>query len=163
MADASRVFPKPPMGLSMGVTSVVAETRVCPHCRRPTRIAWPLCDGCSRTLPAYRPLPDLRLAAELERWDHANPRPVDAAALVRRALAWVWVVAVGCSALDLRFGRKIGPISSGWDDLAVASLVVALLATLLALVALPFLQGRDPAIGWRRERAAVKRRLGIGA
>lgn len=160
MADALWVFPKSPIGLSMGVTSTVAETRVCAHCRRPTRVEWPLCDGCSRTLPAHRPLPDLRLAAELERWDHANPRPVDGAALGRRALAWFWGVAVVCSALDLHFGRQIGPISSGWDDLAVASLVVALLATLLTL---PFLQGRDPALGWRRERAAVERRLGIGS
>jgi hypothetical protein len=63
---------------------------------------------------------------------------VDGAALVRRALGWLWGVAIVCSALDLHFGRKIGPISSGWDDLAVASLVVALLATLLGLLALPF-------------------------
>jgi hypothetical protein len=122
-----------------------------------------LCDGCSRTLPAYRPLPDLRLAAELERWDRANPRPLDGAALVRRTLAWLWGAAFVCSALDLHFGRRIGPISSGWDDLAVGSLVVALLASLIGILAIPFLQGRDPAPRWRRERDAVKRRLGIGS
>jgi hypothetical protein len=147
----------------MGSTSAVVETRVCPHCRQPTRIAWPLCDGCSRTLPAYRPLPDLRLAAELERWDRANPRPLDGAALVRRTIAWLWGAVVVCSALDLHFGRRIGPISSGWDELAVGSLMVALLATLLGVVALVFVQDRDPAPDWRRERAAVKRRLGIGS
>jgi hypothetical protein len=94
---------------------------------------------CSRTLPAYRPLPDLRPAAELERWDRANPRPVDGAALVRRTLAWLWGVGFVCSALDLHFGRHIGPISSRWDDLAVGSLVVALLASLIGILAIPFL------------------------
>jgi hypothetical protein len=45
----------------------------------------------------------------------------------------------------------------------VGSLVLALLATLVGILAIPFLQDRDPGPGWRRERAAVKRRLGIGS
>jgi hypothetical protein len=146
----------------MGGTSTVAATRICPHCQQPTRVGWPMCDGCARSLPAYRPLPDLRLIAELERWDRANPSPLDGAALTRRTLKWLWAAVVVCSALDLRYGRQIGPATSVWDDLAVGSIVVALAATLVAIFALAFLAGRDPAPAWRRERAALRRRLGIG-
>jgi hypothetical protein len=146
----------------MGGTNAVA-TRVCPHCRQPTRVGWPLCDACARSLPAYRPLPDLRLVAELERWDRANPRPLDAASLTRRALACAWVAVIVTSVLDLRYGRRIGLVHSVWDDLAVGSLVVALLATLLGIAALAFLAGRDPAPAWRRERASLRRRLGAGS
>ena len=73
-------FPNRAIALSMGGTSTAVDTRICPHCHQPTRVGWPMCDGCARTLPAYRPLPDLRLVAELERWDRANPRPLDGAA-----------------------------------------------------------------------------------
>jgi hypothetical protein len=121
-----------------------------------------MCDGCARSLPAYRPQPDLRLIAELERWDRANPRPLDGAALTRRTLKWLWAAAVVCSVLDLRYGREIGPVNSVWDDLAVGSLLVALTATLLGIVAVAFFAGRDPAPAWRRERASLRRRLGIG-
>lgn len=120
-----------------------------------------MCDGCSRSLPAYRPLPDLRLIAELDRWDRANPRPVDGAALTRRTLKWLWAAAIVCSALDLHYGRRIGPVSSVWDDLAVGSLMIALAATLIGIVAVAFFAGRDPAPAWRRERASLRRRLGI--
>ena len=146
----------------MGGTDVVVATRICPHCHQPTRIGWPMCDGCARSLPAYRPLPDLRLIAELERWDRANPRPVDGAALTRRALKWLWAAVIVCCALDLRYGRDIGPVNSIWDDLAVGSLLVALAATLLGIVAVAVFAGRDPAPAWRRERASLRRRLGIG-
>jgi hypothetical protein len=121
-----------------------------------------MCDGCARTLPTYRPLPDLRLIAELERWDRANPRPVDGAALTRRALKWLWAATVACCALDLRYGRQIGPVTSVWDDLAVGSLLLALTATLFGIVAVAFFAGRDPAPAWRLERASLQRRLGIG-
>jgi hypothetical protein len=147
----------------MGGTSVVATTRICPHCRQPTRVGWPMCDACARSLPAYRPLPDLRLVAELERWDRANPRPLDGAALTRRTLKWLWAAVVVTCALDLRYGREIGPATSVWDTLAVGSLLLALAATLLGIVAVAFFAGRDPAPAWRRERAALRRRLGIGA
>jgi hypothetical protein len=146
----------------MGRTEVTPATRVCPHCGEPTRSGWPLCDGCARTLPAERPLPDLRLVNELERWEHANPRPRDAAAATRRALGWTWVAAVIMCALDLEFGRHIGASISLWDELAVGALVVALTATLAALFALAYLAGRDPGPAWRRERAVLRRRLGIG-
>jgi hypothetical protein len=146
----------------MGGTDTVVATRICPHCHQPTRVGWPMCDGCARTLPAYRPLPDLRLIAELERWDQANPRPLDAAKLTRRALKWLWAAVVVCSALDLRFGREIGPATSIWDTLAVGTLLVALAATLLGIVAVAFFAGHDPAPAWRLERASLRRRLGIG-
>jgi hypothetical protein len=120
-----------------------------------------MCDGCARSLPDYRPLPDLRLIAELERWDRANPRPLDAAAVTRRTLKWLWAAVVVCCALDLRYGRNIGPVNSVWDDLAVGSLVVAFLATLAGIVAVAFFAGRDPAPAWRLERASLRRRLGI--
>jgi hypothetical protein len=147
--------------LSMGGTSAPVPTRVCPHCRTATRVEWPLCDACARSLVAYRPLPDMRLAAELERWDRANPRPIDGAALTRRTVWSLWALVVVFGVLDLRFGRRIGPIDSVWDDLAVGSLIVALAASLVAIVLLAFLSGRDPAPAWRRERAHIRRRLGI--
>jgi hypothetical protein len=146
----------------MGRTEVSPATRICPYCREPTRVGWPLCDGCARTLPAERPLPDLRLVNELDRWDRAHPRPIDAAALTRRGLAWTWVAAVVLCALDLRFGRRIGTSVSVWDELAVGALVIALTATLAALFLLAFLAGRDPGPAWRRERSVLRRRLGIG-
>lgn len=146
----------------MGRTEISAATRVCPHCRQPTRVGWPLCDGCARTLPAERGLPDLRLVNELERWDRANPRPLDAAALTRRTLGWTWAATVVLCALDLRFGRHIGPGISIWDELAVGAIVVALAGTLVAVFAIAFLAGRDPGPAWRRERAVLRRRLGIG-
>jgi hypothetical protein len=146
----------------MGGTQVVVATRICPHCHQPTRVGWPMCDGCARSLPDYRPLPDLRMIAELERWDRANPRPLDAAAVTRRTLKWLWAAVVVCCALDLRYGRNIGPVNSVWDDLAVGSLLVAFLATLAGIVAVAFFAGRDPAPAWRRERASLRRRLGIG-
>jgi hypothetical protein len=155
-------FRNRPIALSMGGTDAVVATRICPHCRQPTRVGWPMCDGCARSLPAYRPQPDLRLIAELERWDRANPRPLDGAALTRRTLKWLWAAAVVCSVLDLRYGREIGPVNSVWDDLAVGSLLVALAATLLGILAVAFFAGRDPAPAWRRERASLRRRLGIG-
>jgi hypothetical protein len=136
----------------MGGTDVVVATRICPHCHQPTRIGWPMCDGCARSLPAYRPLPDLRLIAELDRWDRAT----------RRALKWLWAAVIVCCVLDLRYGRDIGPVNSVWDDLAVGSLLVALAATLLGIVAVAVFAGRDPAPAWRRERASLRRRLGIG-
>jgi hypothetical protein len=114
----------------MGGTNAVVDTRVCPYCHQPTRAGWPLCDGCARTLPAERPLPDLRLVNELERWDRANPRPRDPAALTRRTLKWLWIAVVVLSALDLRFGRHIGTGTSVWDTLAVGSIVLAFLGTL---------------------------------
>ena len=146
----------------MGGTQVVVATRICPHCHQPTRVGWPLCDGCARSLPDYRPLPDLRLIAELDRWDRANPRPLDAAAITRRTLKWLWAAVVVFCALDLRYGRNIGPVNSVWDDLAVGSLLVALLGTLVGIVAVAFFAGRDPAPAWRLERASLRRRLGIG-
>jgi hypothetical protein len=146
----------------MGGTQVVVATRICPHCHQPTRVGWPLCDGCARSLPDYRPLPDLRLIAELDRWDRANPRPLDAAAITRRTLKWLWAAVVVFCALDLRYGRNIGPVNSVWDDLAVGSLLVALMATLVGIVAVAFFAGRDPAPAWRLERASLRRRLGIG-
>ena len=146
----------------MGGTQVVVATRICPHCHQPTRVGWPLCDGCARSLPDYRPLPDLRLIAELDRWDRANPRPLDAAAITRRTLKWLWAAVVVFCALDLRYGRNIGPVNSVWDDLAAGSLLVALLATLVGIVAVAFFAGRDPAPAWRLERASLRRRLGIG-
>ncbi len=149
-------------GLAWEALTAVSDTRVCPHCRRPTRAGWPLCDGCARTLPAERPLPDLRLVNELERWDRANPRPRDAAVLTRRTLKWLWVAVVVCSALDLRFGRHIGTGTSVWDTLAVGTIVLALLATLIGMFLLGLLSGRDPGATWRRERAQVRRRLGAG-
>jgi hypothetical protein len=146
----------------MGGTSAVSETRVCPYCRQPTRVGWPLCDGCARTLPAERPLPDLRLVAELDRWDRANPQPRDPAVLTRRVMKWLWIAVVVCSALDLRFGRHIGTGTSAWDTLAVGMIVLALLATLVGMVVLGVLSGRDPGAAWRRERAQIRRRLGSG-
>jgi hypothetical protein len=146
----------------MGRTEVSTATRICPYCREPTRVGWPLCDGCARTLPAERALPDLRLVNELERWDRANPRPLDAAAVTRRALGWTWCLTVVLCALDLRFGRHIGASISVWDQLAVGALVVALAGTLAAVFVLAFLAGRDPGPAWRRERAVLRRRLGIG-
>ena len=146
----------------MGRTEVSAATRICPYCHEPTRVGWPLCDGCARTLPAERALPDLRLVNELERWDRANPRPLDARAVTRRALGRTWIVAVVLCTLDLRFGRHIGASISLWDELAVGALVVALTATLAAVFLLAYLAGRDPGPAWRRERAVLRRRLGIG-
>src|SRR6185437_11168651 len=144
----------------MGGTNAVSDTRVCPYCHQPTRAGWPLCDGCARTLPAERPLPDLRLVNELERWDRANPRPRDPAALTRRTLKWLWISVVVLSALDLRFGRHIGTGISAWDTLAVGSIVLAFLGTLIGMFLLGVLSGRDPGASWRRERAQVRRRLG---
>src|SRR5437016_9422679 len=120
-------------------TSDVVPTRVCPHCRQATRVDWPVCDGCANRLAAYRPGPDLRLVAELERWERANPRPLDLAGFGRRTLAWLWAAVLVASALDVRFGRTIGPQASPWDTLAVAVLVVALLATLAGIVLMAFL------------------------
>ncbi|HEY3766867.1 MAG TPA: hypothetical protein VGL44_17010 [Gaiellales bacterium] len=147
----------------MGGTAVVPSTRICPHCRQPTRAEWPVCDGCARSLPAYRPQPDLRLMAEMERWERANPRPLDGAAVTRRTLKWLWAGAVVLSALDLHFGRRIGPVNSVWDDLAVGSLTLAFAATLVGVFVVGFLSARDPAPAWRRERAALEHRLGIGS
>lgn len=146
----------------MGRTEVSAATRVCPYCHQPTPAGWPLCDGCARTLPAERALPDLRLVNELDRWDRVNRRPRNAAAVTRRALGWVWCVTVVACAADLRFGRRIGASISAWDELAVGALVVALTATLVALFLLAYLAGRDPGPAWRRERAVLRRRLGVG-
>jgi hypothetical protein len=100
---------------------------------------------------------------ELERWDRANPRPHGAAALTRRTLKWLWIAVVVCSALDLRFGRHIGTGTSAWDTLAVGTMVLALLATLVGMFLLGVLLGRDPGASWRRERAHVRRRLGAGS
>jgi len=99
---------------------------------------------------------------ELERWDRANPRPRDAAVLTRRTLKWLWIAVVVFSALDLRFGRHIGTGTSAWDTLAVGTMVLALLATLVGMFLLGLLSGRDPGAAWRRERAQVRRRLGAG-
>ena len=107
---------------------------------------------------AARPALDRRARA----LDRANPRPLDAAAVTRRTLKWLWAAVVVCCALDLRYGRNIGPVNSVWDDLAVGSLVVAFLATLAGIVAVAFFAGRDPAPAWRLERASLRRRLGIG-
>jgi hypothetical protein len=148
--------------LAWEALNAVSDTRVCPYCREPTRAGWPLCDGCARTLPAERPLPDLRLVNELERWDRANPRPRDPAALTRRTLKWLWMSVVVLSALDLRFGRHIGTGISAWDTLAVGSIVLAFLGTLVGMFLLGVLSGRDPGATWRRERAQVRRRLGAG-
>jgi hypothetical protein len=146
----------------MGDTNAPLPTRICPHCLTPTRVEWPLCDACARSLDPYRPLPDLRLVAELDRWDRANPRPVDAAALTRRVVWSLWGLVVVFGLLDLRFGRRIGPVDSLWDDLAVGSLMLALAASLVGIVVLALVAGRDPRPAWRRERASVRRRLGIG-
>jgi len=99
---------------------------------------------------------------ELERWDRANPRPRDPAALTRRTLKWLWISVVVLSALDLRFGRHIGTGTSAWDTLAVGSMVLAFLGTLVGMFLLGVLSGRDPGANWRRERAQVRRRLGAG-
>lgn len=44
----------------------------------------------------------------------------------------------------------------------MGALVVALGGTLAAVFLLAFLAGRDPGPAWRRERAVLRRRLGIG-
>src|SRR2546423_13635713 len=91
----------------MGGTNAVSDTRVCPYCHQPTRAGWPLCDGCARTLTAERPLPDLRLVNELERWDRANPRPREPAALTQRTMQGLWRPGVVVSAPGLPLARPL--------------------------------------------------------
>jgi hypothetical protein len=77
-------------------------------------------------------------------------------------MKWLWISVVVLSALDLRFGRHIGTGTSAWDALAVGSIVLAFLGTLVGMFLLGVLSGRDPGATWRRERAQVRRRLGAG-
>src|SRR6476660_5317222 len=94
--------------------STLTASRRCPGCGQATRIGWPLCDHCAASLPPYRPLPDLRLVGELQRWERANPQPRGAIGGIFAGIKWLWIVVALALMADVVLGSPVGPINSMW-------------------------------------------------